>query len=108
MRIVCLGNAAQDVIDSANRKYALTSSTSQKMLDFFNQNGGNVADTAPTVAKKSEPSFFDKAWGILEKLGTIASTEPTPQKVVVESQSTPILAIAGVGLVAYILLKAVK
>jgi hypothetical protein len=108
MRIVCLGSVAQDTIDAANRRYALTSSTSQKMLDFYNAEGGNtpIKRSTPLVAK-DEPGFFEKAWGIFEKLGTIATPAPTVIHTV-KPAGPPIAAIAGVGIVALILLKAVK
>lgn len=108
MRIVCLGSTAQDSIDAANRRYALTSSTSQKMLDFYNAEGGNtsIKRTTPLVAK-DEPGFFEKAWGIFEKLGTIASPALTVVHTV-KPAGPPLAAMAGVGIVAFLLLKAVK
>ena len=107
MKIVCLGSTAQDTIDAANKRYALTSSTSQKIMDFFNASGGNTPLATTTIASKSEPGFFEKAWGIFDKLGTVAS--PTAQTVVRTAPgSPPILAMAGVSIVALILYKAVK
>ncbi len=108
MRLVCLGSDAQDTIDAANRRYALTSSTSGKMLDFFNAEGGNTSLKKTTAfVAKDEPGFFDKAWGIFEKLGTIAS----PAKTVVHTvkpAGPPIMAMAGIGIVGFLLFKAVK
>lgn len=108
MRIVCLGNAAQDAIDSADRRYALTSSTSGKMLDYFNSQGGNTPLKSTTVVAKNEPGWFDKAWGIFEKLGTIATPTKAPVVIQTAKPSPPLAAIAGVGVVALLLFKAVK
>lgn len=108
MNLVRLGSAAQDAIDSANRGYALTSSTSQKMLDFYNSQGGNTPLASSTIASKSEPGFFDKLWGIFDKLDTLAT--PTPKApIVLPSAPGPSLAvIGGIGVVALLLLKSVK
>ena len=92
MKIVCLGNTAQDTIDAASASYARTSAFS---------------NTAVNAASKSEPGFFEKAWGIFEKLGTIAS--PTPAHVVVSAPAPSPLPIAiGVGVAALLLYKVAK
>jgi len=109
VRIVCLGSAASDAIEAANRRYALTSSTSQKIVDKFNAEGGNtpIKYNSPLLAK-DEPSLFEKAWGIFEKLGTIASTDKAVTVHKVAPAAAPIAAIAGVSVLAFILYKAVK
>lgn len=102
-------NSSQDYIDSANRRYALTSNTSGKILDSFNSQGGNTPiknyKTTPTV---TEPSIFDKVIGIFDKIGTMASARPAQSPYVVKSAPVPYLAFAGVALVGLFLYKAVK
>ncbi len=107
MNLVRLGSA-QDYIDAANHGYAVTSSTSQKILNAFNAQGGNTPLASSTVASKSEPGFFDKLWGIFDKLDTLAT--PTPKApIVLPSAPGPSLAvIGGIGVVAFLLLKSVK
>ncbi len=114
MKIVCLGSTAQDSIDAANASYARASSGSDRMLNAFNTAGGSTPLKQTTVATTQSPSFmdqvgafFDKASGIFAKLDTPASTVPT---VVYTAKSAPIPlpAIAGIGLVAFILYKAAK
>ncbi len=105
MKIVCLGNAADDAIAAANRRYALTSSTSQKMVDFFDaERGANFVDKQ--TVSKNESSIFDKAWGIFEKLGTIAT--PTPKVTTLAPAPVPVAAMVGIGALAFLLYKAVK
>ncbi len=107
MKIVCLGSEAQDTIDAANRRYSLTSNTAQNMVDFFNTNGGStpLKASSPLVAK-DEPGFFEKAWGIFEKLGTIAS--PAPVVHTVKSNPPPLALVLGLGMVGYALYKVGK
>lgn len=108
MKIVCLGSdSAQDTIAATQARYNLTSSTSQKMVDYFNSQGGNTPLKSTTVATKDEPGFFDKAWGIFQKLGTLATPEQKPAYVV-KPAAPPLAAIVGIGLVGLILLKAAK
>lgn len=114
MRIVCLGasavpETAKDVIDSANARYALTSSTSQKMLDMFNAEGGNTPlQRNTTMATKDEksPGIFNMITGIFDKLGTIASREPTVYKTA--PAPFPLPAVLVIGVVGYALYKAAK
>lgn len=119
MRIVCLGasvqpESAQDILDSVNARYALTSNTSQKMLDLFNKEGGNtplqrnttMASTTPT--EKSSGGIFNMVTGIFDKLGTIASREPVQTEYKVKDAAFPLPAVLGIGAVAFILYKAVK
>ena len=120
MKIVCLGaepkqETAQDVLNFVNARYALTSSTSQKMLDFYNAEGGNTPlkrnTTMATTESKTESKtagIFNQITGIFDKLGTIASREPTYTTYKVKESSLPIPAIVGVGLVGFLLYKAVK
>jgi hypothetical protein len=102
LKIVCLGNTAQDTINAANARLALTTATSQNMLDYFNEQGGNT----PLVAKE-EPGFFEKAWGMFGKLGTIASTTPVTTAVVAPS-GPPIVAMVSIGAAAFLLYNLVK
>jgi len=109
MRIVCLGESAQDVIDSANARYALTSNTSQKMLDMFNAEGGNTPlkrNTAMATKDEKSPGIFNMITGIFDKLGTIASREPTVYKV--EKTPFPLPAVLVLGVVGYALYKVGK
>lgn len=107
MRIVCLG-AASDYIAIADKSYATTSGTSQKMVDFFNAQGGDTPLKSAPVAKAPEGNIFDKAWGIFEKLGTLASSKPAPKPVAVSASTPPLGAVLGIGIVGLILLKAAK
>lgn len=59
----------------------------------------------PTVTTK-EPSPFDKAWGIFEKISSIAS--PAPVVHTTAPAPIPWGAIAGIGVVGFLLLKVAK
>lgn len=107
MKIVCLGNTAQDTIEAANNRYNLTSSTSQNMVNYFNANGGNTPIKNRLIAAKDEPSFFDKMWGIFSSLNTPASVDK-PVVYQAKAAPLPIPAMVGIGALAFILYKAVK
>ena len=102
-----LGGPAQDIIDKADARYRLTSSTSGKIMDYFNSQGGNTPLKNTTVASGSEDSWFDKAFGIVGKLLTPASVAaPTIYKV--NAAPVPYVAFAGVALAAFFIYKVAK
>jgi hypothetical protein len=108
MRIVCLGNAADDILDRADSRYRLTKSTSQKMEDYFNVQGGNTPLKGTGIVKKNEPSFFDKAFGIFSSLTGPASVAPEKAPYVVGSSPVPYLGFAAVALGALLIYKVSK
>lgn len=69
--------------------------------------GSNGASTPP-IAANNDSGWFDKAWGVFQKIGTIATPDKAPIIIQAPQPAFPIAAIAGIGIVAFILLKAVK
>jgi len=106
MRIVTLGDvSAAEAINLANDRSSASANASQKMLDFFNSQGGDTAIKNTTTKKSDDPSVFDKIWGVFKKLDTIASTSPEPGKVVKPYTGPHPMLFLALGIGAFALLK---
>lgn len=108
MRIVCLGSETSDFLAKLNADTARKDASAQKALDYFYAQGGNTPIRQTTVATKEDAGLFSRVWGFFSSLPTIASSQEPVKVHTVASPQPPILAMAGLGLAAVLLFKAVN